>query len=44
MGKRQINGVKNELKYPRGMPIASLSKDNGDWQPVNAKGTPVDAL
>jgi len=25
------------------MPIASVSKDNGDWQPVNAKGKLVDA-
>jgi hypothetical protein len=26
------------LKYRAGMPIASLSKDDGNWQPVNAKG------
>jgi len=34
---------KKGLKYPAGMPITPLSKDNGDWQPVNAKGKMVEA-
>jgi hypothetical protein len=32
------------LKYLRRLPIASLSKDNGGWQPVNANGQTVKAL
>jgi hypothetical protein len=32
-----------ELKYLERPPITPLSKDNGTWQPVKAKGKLVDA-
>ena len=31
------------LKYPGGLPIIELSQDNGNWQPVKAKGKLVEA-
>jgi hypothetical protein len=31
------------LKYPAGLPIVELSQDNGNWQPVKAKGKLVEA-
>jgi hypothetical protein len=42
-GRRNFSGA-GGLKYLRRVPIASLSKDNGGWQPVNANGQMVKAL
>ncbi len=44
MGGIEKEDVKSRLKYPGGVPIAPLSRDNGGWQPRNANRQMAKAL